>query len=148
MDSILKTPSKVVREFKRLPRVQQLVLVVIIALAAYWLHKNYITRREGFNASNSVLNCTMYYVDWCPHCKDAKPEWKKIMDSYNGKTVNGKKIIVTSIDCEKTPEGIAAAKKAGVESYPTFKFDLDGQELKFSGERTYPSFKKFIDSQA
>lgn len=147
MDKIIEFPKKLFREFKRLPKMQQLVIAAIVVLAAYWLWKNYAVRREGFaqprdSTGEGTLTCTMYYVDWCPHCKTAKPEWEKLMDTFNGKIINGKKILVVSIDCEKYPE---AAKEAKL-GYPTFKFDLDGQKLDFNGERKFNSFKQFIES--
>jgi len=147
-DQVIEFPKKLFREFNRLPTMQQVVIVAILGLAAYWLWKNYAVRREGFNQGRDsvgagTLTCTMYYVDWCPHCKSAKPEWAKIMDTFNGKIINGKKILVVSIDCEKYPD---IAKKQNVTGYPTFKFDLDGKQLNFNGERQFNSFKQFIES--
>ena len=31
--------------------------------------------------SNSKPKFTMYYAEWCPHCVDAKPHFKKLMNS-------------------------------------------------------------------
>ena len=31
----------------------------------------------------------MFSVDWCPHCKTAKPEWESVKQEYQGKTING-----------------------------------------------------------
>jgi thiol-disulfide isomerase/thioredoxin len=149
MDKIVEFPKKLFREFKRLPQMQQIAIVAIVVLAAYWLWKNYGSRlrREGFGdqkgSEPGTLTCTMYYVDWCPHCKTAKPEWKKLMDMFHGKTINGKKVLVVSIDCEKYPD---VAKKQNVTGYPTFKFDLDGKPLNFNGERQFNEFKRFIES--
>lgn len=153
LDQLLKLPKQLLQSFKRLPQTQQLVVLAVLALAGWWLWKNYLAKRlgrvEGFAErgakSIGTLNCTMYYVDWCPHCKDAKPEWAKLMQSFNGKTVGGKKVIVTSVNCEKFPE---VAKEQNIGGYPTFKFDLDGQPLTFQGERKFDAFKKFIESVA
>ena len=143
MDKILKYPQMAMSSFKKLPTIQQLVIVAVVAFATYWLWKNYLVERfEGQKTSAGTLTCTMYYVDWCPHCKDAKPEWDKIINLLHGKTLNGKKIIVTKIDCVKNPD---VAKRLGINGYPTFKFNLDGRELDFTGERKFESFKQFID---
>jgi hypothetical protein len=64
------------------------------------------------------------------------------MDMFHNKHLNGTKILVTSIDCEKYPE---IAKKQNVTGYPTFKFDMDGRNLDFSGDRRFDNFKRFIE---
>jgi thiol-disulfide isomerase/thioredoxin len=85
--------------------------------------------------------CTMYYVDWCPHCKTAKPEWEKFMQMFNGKEVNGKKVLVVKINCEENPD---AAKEAGVEGYPSFKFNLNGKDFDYDDERVADRFEAFL----
>lgn len=85
--------------------------------------------------------CTMYYVDWCPHCKTAKPEWEQLMQNYNGKVVNGKKVLVLKINCEENPE---AAKRDNIDGYPTFKFNMDGKYHDYSDERVYDKFESFL----
>ncbi len=104
--------------------------------------ENFSGINEEIEESKSTLTCTMYYTEWCGYCKKAKPEWSKITDEYNNKTLNGKTIIITKINCEENPE---IAKEQGVEGYPTFKFSLDGQEQVYSGERTYNAFKQYIE---
>jgi len=44
-----------------------------------------------------VASFTMYYADWCPHCKTVKPEFEAF--SKNGiVTVNGKNIAVALVE--------------------------------------------------
>ena len=144
MDKILKYPKMAVSSFKKLPFLQQLVVAAAIAFALHWVWKNYWLEHFNGESPKSVgtLRCTMYYVDWCPHCNDAKPEWDRIIDLFHGKTLNGKKILVTKIDCVKNAD---EAKRLGINGYPTFKFDLDGRQMDFSGDRKFDSFKQFIE---
>jgi thiol-disulfide isomerase/thioredoxin len=93
--------------------------------------------------SDSTLTCTMYYTTWCGYCKKAKPHWEKLTNLFNGKTVNGKKIFITKIDCEKYPE---LAKQQGIEGYPTFKFDLNGKYFDYNGGHSLDDFKQFVTS--
>lgn len=146
LQKLMNLPKKLMRDFQAMPKMQQVVILVVVALAAFWLWKNYGTRREGFSypkTADKTLTCTMYFTEWCPACKAAKPEWAKLVEALNGRSMNGTKILVTSIDCEKYPD---IAKKQNVTGYPTFKFDLDGHNLDFSGDRTFDNFKRFIDS--
>lgn len=95
------------------------------------------------NSNSSKLECVMYYTEWCPHCKTAKPEWAKLTDEYHGKNVGGTQIIITKIDCDENPD---AAKKEGVDGFPTFKFKLNGNDIAYNSERKYDAFKQFIDN--
>ena len=153
LKQLTKLPKQLLQSYKRLPQTQKLVVLAVMALAGWWLWKNYLAKKltgvEGFAESGSksvgTLSCTMYYVDWCPHCKTAKPEWAKLTQALHGKIVGGKKVLITSVNCEKFPE---VAKQQNIGGYPTFKFDLDGKDLKFQGERKFDGFKKFIESVA
>ena len=88
----------------------------------------------------------MYYTEWCPHCKTAKPHWQALRDKLHGKKVGNKNVIVTSVDCEKEKDKASAA---GVKSFPTFKFSFDGKALEYQGaERTTDAFLKYIQSIA
>ena len=75
------------------------------------LEKNIKEINENFTNKDSF---TMYYVDWCPHCINAKPEFKQLIK--NMPIINGKNIEYNMIDCVKNPE---KAEKENIESYPT-----------------------------
>lgn len=148
--------KKLLNKFERLPQFQKIAIIAAIALAGWWFYNNHIKGSgmlERYSASNNDVKgpstnlvCTMYYTEWCPHCKTAKPEWQALKDKLNGKKVGGKNIIVTSVDCEKE-KGKAAA--AGVSGFPTFKFDFDGKSLTYDKpERTVDGFLRYIQSIA
>ena len=72
----------------------------------------------------------LFYVDWCPHCKTAKPEWNKMKDKYEGKTINGYKVNFTEYNCTKeSPEIDNLLDQYKIEGYPTIKLVKDGQVL-------------------
>ena len=85
----------------------------------------------------------MYYVNWCPHCQTAKPEFKNLMNKSSGK-FNGSPIKFNMIDCEKNPD---IAEKEGVEGYPTFILKNNGQSDNYQGERTLNGFESFLNEQ-
>jgi thiol-disulfide isomerase/thioredoxin len=84
----------------------------------------------------------MYWVDWCKFCKKAKPEWNQLKDEYNGKVINGKKILIVDIDCTKNEE---IAEEEDIKGYPTFKFNLDGKYYDYPDQPVYDKFKTFIE---
>ena len=66
----------------------------------------FISMREGFTDSTGPISTmgadmfTLYYVDWCPHCKSVKPMFEDF--AKNGfVTVAGKNVQVRAIECEK-----------------------------------------------
>lgn len=153
MSKLLDAPKKAFAQFQKLPMIQQIVIVVAVALIGYWLWKNYLAKlvksREGFQraashggASGAVV-CTLYYTEWCPHCKTVKPDWAKLQQDLHGKSINGKHIVVEMVDCDKDK---AKAEAAGVQGFPTIKFTVNGQSMDYSGERNYAAFKSHIES--
>ena len=92
--------------------------------------------------NNEPLKFSLYHVKWCGHCKTTKPEFDKLVNNDKYKTINGKKIIYESIDCEESQDNIDQAEKAGVESYPTIKLN----DKIYEGERTVKGFLKFLKS--
>lgn len=140
---------------KKLGKTTSTVVKIILVIVGLYILDSFLglglvqrlTNRETFedkvDVPKGTLKCTMYYTEWCGYCKTAKPHWNRIMDEYNGKTLNGKPIIIEKVNCDENPE-VAKAEK--IDGFPTFKFILNGQEVSFNGERTYDSFKKFIDN--
>ena len=53
--------------------------VVVGILVVYGLYKLF-SRYEGFSSGNTF---TLYYADWCPHCKTVKPAFESWMYSQN-----------------------------------------------------------------
>lgn len=130
-----------------------IALVVLLYFAYGWYQKRQmatvpssVPQMEYYNdntqASGDTLNCTMYYVDWCKFCKKAKPEWQQLEQEYNGKVVNGKKILVTSINCDENED---VAERENIKGYPTFKFNMKGKYFDYPDEPTFDKFKTFIE---
>lgn len=72
----------------------------------------------GDAMADKQARLVMFYVDWCPYCKKAKPIWQGIHEANDGQDVNGYKISVESVNCESDKP---SAKLYGIEAYPTFK---------------------------
>ena len=102
---------------------------------------------EGFTGATSTSggdSFTLYYADWCPHCKAVKPafaEWAK-----NGFiSVGGKNVSVSMVQPEKEPE---KAKGKTIKGYPTFIPETaDGKNYEYEGERTPAGYQKFLEEK-
>ena len=71
------------------------------------------------------MSVTFYYADWCPHCKNTKPAWKKAKAGMKGVTMR-----------EVEDQQMSADEKAKISGFPTFVVTKNGQESQITGERT------------
>ena len=122
-----------------------LLATTVIGILAY-IYVNRVKLIAGFqNKSGGTpgeYTFTMYYADWCGHCKNAKPGFESL--SSNGPViVNGKKCTVQMVSPEKEPEKAAGKPIRG---FPTFLFESpDGQIVEYKGERDAAAYLKFIN---
>ena len=118
--------------------VAALVIIYFVGLPTNWSFKvDGFT--DGGNSSNPKL--TMYYVDWCPHCTSAKPDFQSVMGNGTA-TINGKTVDVAMVNPEKDP---AAAAGKPVKGYPTILFEKPGGNIvEYSGERNKAGFLEFL----
>ena len=79
-----------------------ILLVILVILVIYYIRQT----NEGFSERPTVY---FFYVDWCPHCKTAKPQ----IQDFKSKNSN---VNVKEVNCEKDKE---LAKKFNVRAYPT-----------------------------
>ena len=87
-----------------------------------------------------VASFTMYYADWCPHCKTVKPEFADF--SKRGVvTVNGKNVAVAMVE-ESDKEEMAGKN---VKGFPTFLYQTAaGETVEYSGPRTRDGWMDFL----
>ena len=115
---------------------------VVLLLALVWYFRGSVFGNEGF-AGGDAPSFTLYYADWCPHCKDVAPvfkEWAK-----NG-TVNvgGKTVFVSAVEEKSIP----ADMKEKVKGFPTFIFSKGGSTVEYSGSRDAAGWEAFIKQQS
>lgn len=84
------------------------ILLILFILVSKFVYETYFIRYNKNKALSDVANakntkeiCAIYffYVDWCPHCVKAKPEWNAFKDQYSNKVVNGYVLKCYDIDC-------------------------------------------------
>jgi len=159
--------SKVVKTWNRMSLIQQVFVVVALVtvlcsictdclLCDHWPVKLPLAsvsasmRSASGSVSQSAENfqnggeaagapkIVLYYVPWCPHCKNVMPEWNKLEQEAEKTGV-----AVEKVDCEEKPE---EAQKQDVEGFPTIILFKDGKVVNYEGERTAEALKEFIGS--
>jgi thiol-disulfide isomerase/thioredoxin len=90
------------------------------------------------------ITFTMYYAPWCGHCRNAKPEFEKLIDHADKHLINGKKIICKMVNCE-AEENKDVAKKEDIHGYPTFKLKSSKRKEVYNGDRHRNAFIEYLE---
>ena len=104
------------------------LLVILLILVVRYVKKN----NENFDSKNVKLY--FFYVDWCPHCRNAKP----VIDKLNLPNTE-----IIKVDCEDESNN-SLAKDFGVKAYPTIVFDVDGERHDYNKPVSDQGFVDFL----
>ena len=99
---------------------------------------------QGFQDGAPANTFTMYYADWCGHCKVAKPEFSQFAKQGILK-IGNENCKIRMISPEKEPE---AAKGKNIKGFPSFLLEtVDGKTVEYTGERTTAGYMSFLNEQ-
>jgi thiol-disulfide isomerase/thioredoxin len=150
-----------------------LIFFIFVALAYYSYTNYYLPQQEknkmsdvaNVDARKRIVNIFFFYVDWCPHCKTAKPEWNNFKIQHNNSEMNGYTIKCYDINCTEdngtidivdmpadakkdiktTPTKMAdLIRKYNIDAYPTIKMTKDDYVIDYDAKITEQSLEKFI----
>lgn len=128
-----------------------IVVVFFVALAFYWYNKLKPSFDDRFkdvaNMKRRSKEAVIYLfsVDWCPHCKKAKPEWVAFKNQYDGTEVNGYIIKCVDVDCTKETSDVKSQmNKYNITSFPTVKLIKDDNTIDFDSKISRTTLATFI----
>ena len=100
---------------------------------------------DGIGANDdNVAQLYLFKVDWCPHCKTAKPFFDEVETELNGRLINDKYTVVfKTVDCEGEPD---MADKFKIEGFPTIKLVKDGQVIEYDAKPDKEKIKEFLET--
>jgi thiol-disulfide isomerase/thioredoxin len=140
----------------------KLIIIAVFAFIglAVYLYFNYLAPKlapsfkaneegRGINnkGSNKVAEMFLFYVDWCPHCKTAKPEWNDLKAEYENKEINGYKVIFTEVNCtNESPEVEKMMDTYKIDGFPTIKLLKDGQVIEYDAKPTKDTMEQFLNT--
>ena len=131
------------------------IAIIIFIIIGYFTYKELTTSKAAFHANREHIpqetgkeaELVLFYVDWCPHCKTAKPEWEKLKSEYEGKTINGYTMIFTEHNCtNETAEVEQLMNKYKIEGYPTIKLIKDNQVIEYDAKPTKSTMEQFLNT--
>ncbi len=80
----------------------------------------------------------LYYVDWCPHCRNIKPEWSKLEKE------NLDNVTIKKINCEENEK---ISQEKNIEGFPTIQLEkANGEIIPYEDNRDYDSFIVFLNN--
>jgi len=99
------------------------------------------------SVDTTKTNVTLYFADWCGHCKQfMNTTWNKFSEHY-GTTSN---IKINKVDCTNIKSEIKTAAGKTVQGFPTVIINYkneDGEyiEEEYNGGRSYEVFSKYVE---
>jgi len=88
------------------------------------------------------VNLVLVYAPWCGYSKKMLPDYEKIKAEFDGKTINGKKIIIIMYNSDVDKDKV---KEYQVEGFPTLFLEKDGKRETFP-HREYDKIKAALES--
>lgn len=129
------------------------LLVVVFIAVSYYVYTTYVqpsinpayVENSEFVQEGPPKEAELYffYTEWCPHCKNAKPEWAKLKDEYANKTINNTSIIFREVDCDKEEK---IADEFNVDGYPTVKLVKNSEVIEYNAKPNYETLVEFLHS--
>jgi thiol-disulfide isomerase/thioredoxin len=127
-----------------------LLVVLLVVFGIYTFRQTQTHNKEEYtssSSSNDVANLMLFYVDWCPHCKTAKPEWDSLKQQYEGQNINGYTMVFTEYNCTNdSPEVEELMNKYKIEGYPTIKLMKNNQVIEYDAKPTKSTLIEFLNT--
>lgn len=122
---------------KKILCVAAFILLILVLLR--WARGGFF---EGFSGSGTDT-FTLYYADWCPHCKAVKPVFQS-WSEQKSISVKSKTVFLKMVEADTQPDVVA---KNNVKGFPTFMLQrADGTTKEFNGERTPEGWKSWLEA--
>tara|TARA_B100000963_G_C22125630_1_gene450989 strand:+ start:104 stop:526 length:423 start_codon:yes stop_codon:yes gene_type:complete len=123
--------------FVRLSDLNKFVVLFGLVTVFYVVFVYYKRVVENMETEGGVLR--FFYANWCPHCRDAKPEWDSLVKRYKGN------VKLVKVDCTSDTK---VAQKYGVEGFPTILLTKNGKNIEYEGERVAEDIMEFLKNHS
>jgi thiol-disulfide isomerase/thioredoxin len=138
-----------------------LVVILFLGIGIYYYNTHVKSKKKtSYSANNEhtfggkdgktgggQAEIMLFYADWCPHCKTAKPIWEEMKAEYENKTINGYTVLFTDVNCTtETPEVEKLMTTYKIEGFPTIKLLKDGQVIEFDAKPSKATLEQFLNT--
>jgi len=121
-----------------------LLVVCLVSFGGYKVYQGFQDTSGGsYGKTNSRGTFTLYYADWCPHCKTVKPMFQEFMGD-GVVYVNGVPLSAKMVEEKQIQKGVDPP----IQGYPSLLYsDAAGKIVEFNGPRTPDGFMEFLKQQ-
>ena len=135
---MLKSINKLCKKLCAKIGLPKYICLAIMAFLAIYLIRRYVLPRVSVEGLSGARKFVYAYMNGCPHCDEATPEWDKFT-SQNKTAVKPVKI-----ESSEDPDFM---KRHEVVGFPTFLLiSSDGKKIKeYEGPRTADGFLEFAE---
>jgi len=122
------------------------VLVLVVLAVLIYLGRRGKHGAEAFQNPSppSTPTFTMFFAEWCGHCKKAKPAFVEFM--ADGKIeLGGKPVVIEMVDADGDSPKL---KTMPIKGFPTFILQLpDGSIKEYQGKREVAGYLEFLNKE-
>jgi len=131
------------------------VICIVFAVASWFIYKRYKAKENDLEKNADIYAGTapptmilyLFYADWCPACKRAKPEWNSFRDQYDKRVINGYKLSCVEIECsDESGETADLVSRYNITQFPTIKLVKGSDVYDFEAKVTTNHLEKFVHS--
>lgn len=133
------------------------LLAIVVGVIAFLGYKYYFRNTPNTSSKNqyipnqitepsSTAEFTLFYANWCPHCKGVIPIYDSLITQYNNKEINGHVLKLRKIDCSdnKNSDVVSTMNTYDVQGFPSIVLSKNGQLIHFDSTPDKESIEKFI----
>lgn len=89
------------------------------------------------NKKEDKMRFVLYYANWCGHCKEMEPEWKKLEERYKNNDI----IKIERYESEKDE-----TKRERINAFPMMiLYKMNGKKERYTSSRKYENMSQFVD---
>ncbi len=124
------------------------ILIIFFIGTCYFLYNKYIKKDPTLFIPNDEYKdkikksneCTvmLFSADWCPHCKEMKPEWDDYIVNYNNDLYN------VTFKTIKETDNSSLVEKYQIDSYPSIILIKDDLSYEYDSKFSKESMDLFI----
>ena len=116
------------------------------SILLWYLYKSYskvdnltfIPNDEYVSDNRTTSTVTLYYTEWCPHCKEMMPEWVIYKTNYSSELYD---IAFAEVDCDKN-----SAETSDINDFPTIILTRGETKYFYDSKFSEETMNKFIDT--
>jgi thiol-disulfide isomerase/thioredoxin len=132
-----------------------LTLFILVGVYAYRRYSADVARQAAAkNYANVPRNgapvtVTLYYANWCPHCKSIMSDWDAFVTATDKKVVNGFMIECVKKDCSDSDDAtvVAAMNARDVTHFPTLLLTYKDDTTTFDSKITTAGLTTFVETK-